>query len=553
LVLTVAASIPNPVASVTQPNCATATGTITVTSPLGSGLQYSIGGAYQSSTTFSGVVAGTYTLRVQAGVSGCSSAQNTSVTVNAQPIVPGATTVTGQVNVCNVVGTNNTVSYTATALGAATYTWTLPPNTVLVSGQGTATISVKFLSGFTAQVNKQLRVIASTICGANALKIYQLTAQYPTTPQTIVPSATNVCPSIGTNVPITYRVPKVLGAASYVWSAQSGTTTISHPNGFGENDTLITITFASNFTTSSVTVQTTNDCGSSAIRSILVTRSSPTAPGLISGPTNACEYSGPTGIDAVYSLNAVSTVNTYTWTLPSGATNISGQGTNTISFRYPAGYTGGSISATATNGCGTSAPRTFNVTRLLPVTPGSIDVINTSGCPNRQYSYSIAAMPNNTTSLEWTVPCGGTIVSGQGTRTITVSYTSGVIDGQVSVRGISNCGASTYKYSIVKLAPCPATPFAPTTPITKGPIVANDPMEVKVFPNPTTSNFNLQVITSDQQEVVVRILDVQGRFIKSVKVAPYQTLNIGSELKSGSYLVEVKQGNSVKTTRVVKY
>jgi hypothetical protein len=286
----------------------------------------------------------------------------------------------------------------------------------------------------------------------------------------------------------------------------------------------------------------------------LVTRSNPTSPGLISGPTNACEYSGPTGVDAVYSLNAVSTVNTYTWTLPSGATNISGQGTNTISFRYPAGYTGGSISVTATNGCGTSAPRTFNVTRLLPVTPGSIDVINTSGCPNREYSYSIAAMPNNTTSLEWTVPNGGTILSGQGTRTITVSYTSGVIDGQVSVRGISNCGASTYKYSIVKLAPCPATPFAPTTPITKGlPIVANDPMEVKVFPNPTTSNFNLQVITADQQEVVVRILDVQGRFIKSVKVAPYQTLNIGSELKSGSYLVEVRQGNSVKTTRVVKY
>jgi hypothetical protein len=78
-------------------------------------------------------------------------------------------------------------------------------------------------------------------------------------------------------------------------------------------------------------------------------------------------------------------------------------------------------------------------------------------------------------------------------------------------------------------------------------------MEVKVFPNPTTNNFNLQVITADQQEVVVRILDVQGRFIKSVKVAPYQTVNLGAELKSGSYMLEVKQGNSVKTTRVVRY
>jgi hypothetical protein len=548
LVLTVGASIPNPVASVTQPTCATAIGTITVTSPVG-GLQYSIGGSYQSSTTFSGVAAGTYSLTAQ-NVSGCYSA-STSVTVNPQPIVPGVTTVIGQINVCNVVGTNTAVSYTASALGATTYTWTLPPNTVLVSGQGTGTISVQFLSGFTAQSYKQIRVVASSICGSNLSKTYQLTAQYPTTPRTIVASTSNVCPSIGTNVPITYRVPKVFGAASYVWSSTSTAVTISHPNGLGENDTLITVTFASNFTTSSITVQTTNDCGTSAIRSLLVSRNNPTPPGLISGPTNACQFSGPNGINAVYSLNAVSTVDTYTWTLPSGATDVSGQGTNTISFRYPAGYTGGSISVTAANGCGTSAARTLNVSRLLPSTPGNIDVINTSGCPNREYSYSIAVMPSNTVSLEWSVPNGGQIVSGQGTRTIVVSYSSGVVDGQVSVRGISNCGASTYKNSIVKLAPCPA---GPTAPVTKGlPIAASNPMEVKVFPNPTTSNFNLQVITADQQEVVVRIMDVQGRFIKSVKVAPYQTLSIGSELKSGSYMLEVRQGNNMKTTRVVKY
>jgi hypothetical protein len=248
----------------------------------------------------------------------------------------------------------------------------------------------------------------------------------------------------------------------------------------------------------------------------------------------------------------VSTVDTYTWTLPAGATNISGQGTNSITFRYPAGYTGGSISVTATNGCGTSAARTLSVSRLLPATPGSIDVINTSACPNRAYTYSIATMPSNTVSLEWAVPVGGQIVSGQGTRTITVSYTSGVVDGRVSVRGISNCGASGYKYSTVRLSPCPAGLTMNSTAKALG-LIVNNQMEVKVFPNPTKSNFNLQVITADQQEVVVRILDVQGRFIKSVKVAPYQTLNLGSELKSGSYMLEVKQGNSVKTSRVVKF
>jgi hypothetical protein len=543
-------TIPNAIATTTQPSCASATGTINVTSPIGAGLTYSIGGAYQSSATFSGLQAGTYNISVQNGA-GCSSSAATSVTVNPQPIVPGVTTVTGQVNVCNVVGTSNEVSYTASAQGAASYTWTLPANMVLVSGQGTPTISVQFLSGFTAQANKQLRVVASSICGSNLSKTYQLSAQYPTTPQTIVASTSNVCPSIGTNVPITYKVPKVPGAASYIWNAQSGTTTISHPNGLGENDTLITVTFASNFTSSSVTVQSTNDCGTSAVRSILVTRANPTSPGIISGPKNVCEYAGPNGIDAVYSLNAVPTVNTYTWTLPSGASNITGQGTNTISFRYPAGYTGGSISVTATNGCGTSAARTLNVSRLLPATPGNIDVINTLLCPNREFTYSVAAMPSNTVSLEWTVPTGGQIVSGQGTRSITVSYSSGVIDGKVSVRGISNCGVSSYKNAIVKLAPCPLGPSTIYTKVNTD----NTPskLEVKVFPNPTTTTFNVQVITADSKEVNVRVLDVQGRFIKSIVIAPYQTATIGSELKAGVYMLEVKQGEVVKTARVVKY
>ena len=552
LVLTVVASIATPVAVVTQPTCSVATGTITVTSPNSAGLQFSVGGSYQSSAVFSGLAAGTYSL-VAKNTSGCFS-PTASISVNTQPVVPGTTTITGQVNVCNVIGTNNTITYTANAAGATTYNWVMPANTILVSGQGTSTITVQFLSGFAAQSYKQIRVTASSSCGSNSLKIFYVAAQLPTTPSTIVASSNFICPVIGTTTPFTYTIPKVSGAANYIWSAQTGSTTISHPNGLGENDTVITVTFASNFTSSSITVQAVNSCGTSGSRSILVSRNNPSTPGLISGPTNACAYIGNTGVNAVYSVAAASNVTSYNWSLPIGVTNVSGQGTNVISFRYPLGFTGGSLSVTATNGCGTSNARSLSISRLVPSTPGNIDIINLASCPNRVYSYAVASLPGNATSLEWTIPSGGTIISGQGTISITVSYTSGLIDGAVAVRAINNCGISSYKIANVRLAPCPASPIMGNTTQTKA-LFVNDAaqMEVKVFPNPTTSNFNLQVITADQQELVVRILDVQGRLIKSVKVAPYQTLNIGSDLKSGSYLVEVKQGNSVKTTRVVKY
>src|SRR5207237_800443 len=51
-----------PTATVTQPTCSVSTGTITVTSPLGAQIKYSIGGAEQSSITFSGLTPATYSL-----------------------------------------------------------------------------------------------------------------------------------------------------------------------------------------------------------------------------------------------------------------------------------------------------------------------------------------------------------------------------------------------------------------------------------------------------------------------------------------------------------
>ena len=495
--------------------------------------------------------------RAFTNASGCDSVVTLHLTITSVANL-NATTVIGTKNVCAYIGTNTPVTYTASCIGATSYAWTLPPNTMLVSGQGTANISVKFLPGFAANANKQFRVVASSPCGASPIKVFYTLAQTPVTPATIIASTANVCPSLGTNVPIIFTIPRVaeagnssIMASSYLWTAQSGTTTITHLSNVSEYDTSIAVTFANNFTSSNITVQAINQCGLSPARSYFVSRNNPSTPSLISGPTNACEYSGATGLNAIYSVTASSNVDSYTWTLPAGVTNVAGQGTNTITFRYPTGFAGGSISVIATNGCGTSNSRTMVISRLVSATPGNIDVINPTGCPNRLFTYSISSLPGNATATEWTVPTGGTIVSGQGTISITVSYISGVVDGLVSVRGINNCGSSSYKTSIVKLAPCPA---GPTAPMTKGlPIVVSDPMEVKVFPNPTINNFSLQVITADQQEVMVRILDVQGRFIKSVKVDPYQTISIGSELKSGSYMLEVRQGNSVKTTRVVKY
>jgi hypothetical protein len=78
-------------------------------------------------------------------------------------------------------------------------------------------------------------------------------------------------------------------------------------------------------------------------------------------------------------------------------------------------------------------------------------------------------------------------------------------------------------------------------------------MMVNVYPNPTTSQFNLQVKSSSTEAAVVRVLDITGRFIKAVKVSSNTNVNIGSDLKAGAFMLEVKQGKEVKMFRVVKF
>ena len=78
-------------------------------------------------------------------------------------------------------------------------------------------------------------------------------------------------------------------------------------------------------------------------------------------------------------------------------------------------------------------------------------------------------------------------------------------------------------------------------------------MQVTVFPNPSVSDFKLSVITAAKEVIHVRIMDMQGREYKGFVVMPYQTTNVGSDLKAGAYMLEVRQGNEVKTTKLIKF
>jgi hypothetical protein len=75
---------------------------------------------------------------------------------------------------------------------------------------------------------------------------------------------------------------------------------------------------------------------------------------------------------------------------------------------------------------------------------------------------------------------------------------------------------------------------------------------VKALPNPTKNYFTLQ-LQSDKNEVVeVRLLDVQGRSIYRNRVAANSIVSFGNELTSGTYILEVTQGDDRKTMKLIK-
>jgi hypothetical protein len=80
-------------------------------------------------------------------------------------------------------------------------------------------------------------------------------------------------------------------------------------------------------------------------------------PGTITGPTSVC--TGQTGL--VYSINPMTNVTGYSWTVPPGANITNGTNTNSVTVAYSSSSTSGNITVKGVNQCGTSPTSTLTV------------------------------------------------------------------------------------------------------------------------------------------------------------------------------------------------
>lgn len=435
-------------------------------------------------------------------------------------------------------------------------------------GANDTLVYVSFNSNF---VGGGISVQGESNCGLGAYRKLNLYREAPRTIAAIIGEA-NPCPYMqSTGNPagtaLTYSLKKVANAATYTWTVPAGATITSHPGGSGANDTAITVIYSSSFVSGSITVQAHSPCGSTGIRAFNVSRKASNTPGSITGPTTVCSYlpspGNPLGIPVNYTIKKVLYATSYTWTIPAGATAIhpmgSGINDTVITVTYNSNFTGGVITVKSNTNCNTSAVRSLSILYKMPGTPGTITAGVPTACPLKRVTYTIANIPSYASSVLWTVPPSGTLISGQGTTSIVVQY-AGPTSSTDTIRvvGISDCGISSQrKLKVTALPAC--RPAGEEELITLQNRFTPEPtidmaQDIRVTPNPSNHQFAIKLNDDKSHtKIMLIVLDAQGRIIE--KMTPNfanPPITIGSAWKPGVYFMQISRGDKTWKQKLVK-
>jgi hypothetical protein len=449
----------------------------------------------------------------------CGGSSNITRTISVQSVPTSVSTITGSTMLC----TNSTnVAYSASgSSGGTSYSWTVPPGSTIVSGQGTISIKVNF-----GTTSGNITVTPSNSCytGASATRAITLSSNMAPAAASAISGPTDIC-NYGTSA-ISYSVASTINTVSYSWVVSSGLTLLS-----GQGTNTIQVSASSSFISGTISEFNVGACGTSAARTINISRNV-TAPTSISGNNVLCGTSNYTAIGA---KNATS----YIWSVPSGVTINSGQGTSSISVTNNSGATSGNISVVASNGCFSSNSVTRAV-QGVPVVPASITGI-LNPCANSSGNSYSAPIVIGISSYSWTVPTGSTIISGQGTRSINVKF--GSTAGNITVSAANSCGLSSSRVRTVTFG-CRLSSSQESELIAEEELM----LQNQIYPNPFNNSLNINLVEDSK----VEILNINGACIKSLKLGAGENELNTIEISPGVYFISIINGSNRTIEKFVK-
>ncbi|MEO9145252.1 MAG: YDG domain-containing protein [Ginsengibacter sp.] len=288
-------------------------------------------------------------------------------TVNPYPVLPG--TITGNATVCQG---QNPVTYSILSVANATsYQWTVPSGANIISGQGTLSIIVNYT---TTATTGDVTVIGINDCGNGPVQTSTITVNPLPVAAENITGTTTECQGANT---ITYSVPEISNATSYLWNYSGTGATISNTSVSG-GIASVTIDFATTASTGNLTVKGHNDCGDGTVSADFPITMSllPSVAGAITGKSSVCI--GSTNVS--YSVTPIDEATSYTWTYSGTGATINGT-TNPVTIDFAANATSGILTVTGTNACGNGIASTQSIT-INPLPTGTLGVAETSGTGN---------------------------------------------------------------------------------------------------------------------------------------------------------------------------
>jgi len=242
-------------------------------------------GSGTSVITVSWVASGAQWVKVNyTNPAGCSALNPTQLNVTVNPLPGAAGAITGTAAVC---GGANGVAYSVAAItGAASYVWSLPAGATIATGAGTNAITVNF-AGNASSGN--ITVYANNTCGNGAASPAFAVAvtPLPGAAGTITGTA-SVCEGA---TGVSYSIPSVVGATSYIWTVPSGAAISG-----GLNTNNITVDFPTGAISGNITVYATNSCGNGTVSpNFAVTVNAIPATPVVTNTGDTLHSSAPTG------------------------------------------------------------------------------------------------------------------------------------------------------------------------------------------------------------------------------------------------------------------
>jgi hypothetical protein len=444
-----------PVPTITGPAtaCAPSTGNVYTTQ---AGMSSYIWSVSAGGTITAGGTAGSYTMTVTwntAGAqsvcvnynnaNGCNAVAPTcyTVTVNSRPVP----TITGPANVC--AGSFGNVYITEAGMSA--YVWTVSAGGTITAGVGTNTLYVNW-SGTGAQ---SVCVNYNNASGCNAVTPTCYTVNVNPLPVPTIAGPSSVCSGSTGNVYTTQAA-----MTNYIWTVSAGGQITA-----GGTTTSNTVTVKWNTAgaqTVSVNYSNAGNCTASAAVSYPVTVNQTPVP-TITGTNNLCVNSG------YYDYTTEAGMTGYLWTISSGGVINYGSGTNHVTVSWTtAGAQTISVNYTATGGCSAASPTVKSITvNGLPGPAGTITGIPSVCAGTSGFHYTVGTITNTTTYV-WSLPAGATVISGNGTNDIVVSYSPSAVSGNITVLGNNLCGSGTVSppYPVI-VVPLPAPAGTVTGPM----------------------------------------------------------------------------------------